>query len=197
MYYRALLIITVASSVGSAYAGPDGDFRGFDWGDAMEYVRVNERAELHEVGEDYLAYWDTFAGHDALVVYYFDPEFGLTGGDYGLAEAYADPEEYIDAFDDFGDALTAEYGKGDLLVEWRDRSLEPQYEGKLGKALAEGQVKFKPSWITDRTSVYILARNETGKLEDTLVTVHYYSTEYLEREKDEETTSPTIHKKKL
>jgi hypothetical protein len=196
MNRRLLLIFLVVFLLTNPKAAPGADFRGFDWGAAMDDVRAGERARFHEAGDDYLAYWSTFAGYDVLVIYYFDPEFGLDGADYGLADVYDDPEKYVEAFKNLRDALKPDFGEGDLIVEWRDRSLEHEYEGKLGLALAEGQVTLKRSWVTDRTSVYLMAHNDGGAAENILVTVHYYSAEYLEKEKEEETTGPTIRKKK-
>jgi hypothetical protein len=187
--FLAVLLLTNPKAVIGA------DFRGFDWGAPMDDVRAGERARFHEAGDDYLAYWTTFAGYDVLLIYYFDPAFGLTGADYGLADVYDDPEDYVDAFKGLRDALKTEFGEGDLIVEWRDRSLEHEYEGNPGLALADGQVTLKRSWVTDRTSVYLKARNDGETVEDILVTVHYYSAEYLEKEKEEETTGPTIRKK--
>jgi hypothetical protein len=195
MNRRFLLAFLAVLLLNNPKAVSGADFRGFDWGAAMDDVRAGERAKFHEAGDDYLAYWTTFAGYDVLLMYYFDPAFGLTGADYGLADVYDDPDKYVDAFKGLRDALKAEFGEGDLIVKWADRSLEHEYEGKLGLALADGQVTLERSWVTDRTSVYLKARNDGENVEDILVTVHYYSAEYLEKKKSEEPTGPTIHKK--
>jgi hypothetical protein len=164
MNRRLLLIFLAALLLTNPKAGFAADFRGFDWRAAITDVRAGERAKFQESDGDYIAYWSTFAGHDVLVVYYFDPDFGLTGADYGLNESYANPEEYVDAFNDLGDALAAEFGEGDLITEWTDRSLEPQYEGKRGQALADGVVEIQRSWMSERTSVYLKACGDDGNV---------------------------------
>jgi hypothetical protein len=193
MNRNLLLIFLAVLLLTDPKAGFAADFQGFDWGAAMTDVRAGERAKFHEGDDDYLAYWGKFAEQDVLVVYYFDPDFGLTGADYGLNESYADPEEYVDAFNGFGDALAAEFGEGDLITEWGDRSLEPQYEGMRGLALADGVVEIQRSWMSDRTSVYLKACSDDGNV---LVSVHYYSTDFLEKQGEKsETTGPEIKKK--
>jgi|GEM_PF-2046806 len=193
MYNSLSLIFFVVLLLTHPNAASATDFRGFDWGAMMSDVRAGERAKLQETDGDYIAYWSTFAGHDVLVVYYFDPDFGLDGADYGLNESYADPEKYIDAFNDFGDALAAEFGEGDLITEWTDRSLEPEYKDEPGRALADGVVEYQRSWVSDESSVYLKARCEGGEI---LVSVHYYSTEFLEKEREKtELTGPEIKKK--
>jgi hypothetical protein len=193
MYNRLSLIFLAVLLLTYPNAAFATEFRGFDWGATMTDVRAGERAKLQETGDDYIAYWSTFAGHDVLVVYYFDTDFGLDGADYGLNESYTDPEEYIDAFNDFGDALAAEFGEGDLITKWTDRSLEPEYKGKRGKALADGVVEYQRSWVSDESSVYLKARCEGGEI---LVSVHYYSTEFLEHQSEKtELTGPEIKKK--
>jgi hypothetical protein len=193
VYNRLSLIFLAVFLLTYPNVGSATDFRGFDWGAAMADVRADERAKLQETDGDYIAYWSTFAGHDILVVYYFDPDFGLSGADYGLNESYSDPKEYVDAFNDFGEALAAEFGEGDLITKWTDRSLEPEYKGKPGKALADGVVEYQRSWVSDASSVYLKARGEGGEI---LVSVHYYSTEFLEHQSEKtELTGPEIKKK--
>ncbi|UCE27875.1 MAG: hypothetical protein JSW52_03730 [Candidatus Coatesbacteria bacterium] len=195
MYNRPSLVFLAVLLLTKMNAGSAADFRGLDWGATMTDVRAGERAKLQETGGDYVAYLSTFGGHDVLVVYYFDPDFGLNGADYGLNESYTNPEKYVDAFNDFGEALAAEFGEGDRITEWTDRSLEPEYEGKPGKALADGVVEYQRSWVSDASSVYLKARGEGGEI---LVSIHYYSTEFLEwQRKKTELPGPEIKKKTL
>ena len=88
------------------------DFRGFNWGASLAQVQSQERSRLVvKIKDDELEYEDLLAGSDCDVIYIFNDNDKLIGGNYVFTKKYSNPELYMQDYNRFKDLLTQKYGK--------------------------------------------------------------------------------------
>jgi len=130
----------------------NGDFRGFSWGDSIEYVKQNEVLSLYEKSEDSLIYKSTLSGISMVVGYIFvDGKLFRTA--YISNEKYFNQNKFVNDYKEIDQLLDKKYGSPTYRkITW----LQDLYEGDLdhlGTAVSIGHLVYRSEWVDGNTQI--------------------------------------------
>lgn len=134
------------------------DVREACWGDDIETVAENETAEPLFPTANPSSFQTEIYGCDAVILYYFDDDYGLYEVSYSLTGIGAESsyEDYLRITKD----LTKKYGKS----EHKDIGLniKEEYGKNPAKALSDGVAMITDSWESDahNTEVFTVIRKD-------------------------------------
>jgi hypothetical protein len=151
-YLATLVLMTGVISISHAQ-----DFRGFTWGNSINKVQSDEKAQyLAKVSNDELAYTDMLGGSDCEVIYMFNDNDKLASGMYVFTKKYTNPQLYIQDYNKFKKLLAEKYGKPAVESEtWSDNKPVSEKQN-YGQAVADGKLSMSTIWNTDRTYIKII-----------------------------------------
>lgn len=123
------------------------------WGDTTEIVKYVETDELYLEDKDFLAYYTTISGINAIVTYSFDSEYGL----YSVAYQFNDSIENsgmlaISYYEKIKDAVIKKYGEPTNDVK-KPMSNLYEYCDSDSQALELGYLGYTTSWEYNNTKI--------------------------------------------
>jgi hypothetical protein len=140
------------------------DFRGFTWGNPLDKVQTDEKAQfLFKVSNDEIEYKDVLGGSDCDVVYIFNDNDKLTSGMYIFSKKYSNPELYLQDYNKFKALLTEKYGKPLTDKESWLNKITAAEKHNYGQAVADGNLSLNAIWNTDRSVIKIVLLTTNDK----------------------------------
>ncbi len=127
-------------------------FRKTFWGMDHKQVKNTEGGSPEKDDENIVAYRDTVAGVDTLVVYYFTQDH-LVRARYAFLSRHTNSNDYIDDFKKVKDAMEEKYGKpkaDDVIWKKELYKDDPQ---NWGTAVSAGHLVYGASWDTPWTRI--------------------------------------------
>ena len=127
-------------------------FRRAKWTDDIETVKSYEDAELiYDEDEQTIMFAGNVAGLEANIIYYFDPQYGLYRGLYGITEEHTTTLNYITDYKTLKESLTHVYGQpvSDEIIPISSLAEYADDE----QALSLGYVVYATDWELDGTNI--------------------------------------------
>ncbi len=163
----------------------NGPFRKILWGMSQEEVKKTETYEIVKESDDVLAYKDTVAGLDALVLYIFAGE-RLVRAKYVFVERHSNKNDFIADYKKLGGTLITKYGQPvDNDTTWKDKLYRDDPED-WGTAIAVGHLVMSEKWETADTKIFHIIYGDNFQISH----VVEYTSKALES-LEEESTSAT------
>ena len=162
-------------------------FRGFDWGEDIAWVMVEESFSKLEKHEDYDIYEDYFllynveaGGHNMTAVFKFYRD-SLVSGSYNLSEEYESSQGYYEAFADLLSKYKDKYGDPDSYnKEWsetiKDKKVDKNDSDKYGKYIKAGELEITARWNAEDGS--FIAMSIYGENREISVVILYFEPDY-------------------
>jgi hypothetical protein len=177
-----IMCISVSFFIASSCWGDSYDFRKIKWGMSVEEVIATEPTQPVAKDKNSISYKTIVLNRNVSLIYRFIND-KLIGATYQLDDIYIKTKSYIEAYDEFNNALSKKYGKPtNEGTIWLDNTYKNNPE-KLYFALSAGHLQYFSYWLTSNSKIKTTLY---GDFHNIIIKIDYISVIYEDIKKNKE-----------
>jgi len=163
----------------------DSTFRKFEWGTSQSKIKSDEKLELLQGGDNFLAYQSKVLGFDALIGYNFTQD-KLTRGNYIFQIDHTNRSDFISDYESLKKLMIKKYGEPDKdKTIWKNDLYKDDFED-WGMAISVGHLLYFSTWETKKSEITLMLYGENYKIDLLIEFISVDLKDFQDKVKEEE-----------